>query len=150
MKVMKSIPDVSTHTLNIEEFLKTRKPGDLVTYKEVEKLTGMSINAGARQYLYTAMRRLKLEHETIRGVGFRLGAPDNATKIVVQKVVKVDSSVRRAEKTHRNISTAFIDQLTPEEKRQIHYTGAIFGAIRLYSQQGRKIASQQAIQIANL
>jgi subtilisin-like proprotein convertase family protein len=150
MKVMSSIPDVSRHTLNIEEYLKTKNPGDLVTYKELEKLTGISINDGARQYLYTAMRRLKLEHETIRGVGIKLGSPENATKIVVQKVVKVDGSVRRAEKTHRNISTSFIDQLSPEEKKQMHYTGAIFGAIRLYSQQGKKIASQQAIQLANL
>lgn len=147
---MKTIPDVARETLIIEEYLKDINPGTTITYSQIEQQTGVAMDNKGKKFLGTALKRLKLEKETIYGQGIVLSSPHNATRIVTHRLVKVDNAVKRAEKTHKNINSKFYNELNPEEQKKMTYIGAAFGAIRVAADMHKKyIVSQKIREPAN-
>lgn len=145
---MKTIAEISKQALKIEAALKSAKPGELITYKNMEIMSGVLMDDKGKGYLRTALNRLKLEYTVIRGEGIELASAENAIAIVSRRVIKIDNTVKRAEKTTKRISNQFYDKLSESEQRNVNYLSAVFGSLRAYSQSAKmffKKSEQKAI-----
>lgn len=100
---MKTIQEVSEQTLKIENILASGSPGEEFTYQQLQNLTGVKMDNIGKSYMRSALRRLRMPYEVTHGVGIRLLSPDNAMRIVTTKVVKIDNTVKRAEKTVKQV-----------------------------------------------
>lgn len=135
----RTIAMVSESTIKIQAFLEKQKPGVEVSYKRIEHESGVRMDARGKQYLRSALRRAKIESSTIIGEGIVLADPDNAMGIVAHKLKRIDGAVRRGERSHKNIQEQFFESMSPEEQRKILFVGAVFGAIRVASENGRVV-----------
>ena len=140
--------EVSKQTLKIEAYLKTLNPGQKVSYKEIESESGVTMNDRGKQFMRSALNRLKIEYSCIRGNGIELCDEISATGMIARRVIKIDSAVRRADKTTKRVTTQFYSKLSENDKQHVNVVASIFGAIRAYSQNARmmfKRPDQRAI-----
>lgn len=145
---MKTIAEISKQTLQIESVLKNAKPGDIITYKNLEILSGVRMDNKGKGYMRTALNRLKLEYSPIVGEGIELASPENSISIVSKRVIRIDSSVRKAEKTTKRITNQFYDKLSEHEQKNVNYLSAVFASLRAYSQSAKmffKKSEQKAV-----
>lgn len=140
---MRSIQEVSQETLKIENYLRSKKYGDYISYKDIESNTNVTMNNRGKSFLRTALKRLKYEYLCIRGEGIEIASVDSTMKVMTHKLVKVDNAVKRAEKTHNNLSV-FYTELSIEDQKRINFVGAAFGAIRLAAQNGKRMLKENA------
>lgn len=134
---MNTIAEVSKQTLQIESVLKAAKPGDFITYKNLEVLSGVRMDNKGKGYMRTALNRLKLEYSPRMGEGIELASPENSISIVSKRVIKIDNSVKRAEKTTKRVQNQFYDKLTEHEQKNVNYLSAVFASLRAYSQSAK-------------
>lgn len=134
---MNTIAQASSQTLRIENVLKSSRPGDFITYKNIEALSGVKMDNKGKGYLRTALNRLKLEYSPVAGQGIELASAQNAIVIVSKRVVKIDNSVKKAEKTTKRITNQFYDKLSESEQKNVNYLSAVFGSLRAYSQSAK-------------
>lgn len=134
---MNTIAEVSKETLKIENILKISKPGEFITYKNIEKISGVRMDNKGKSYLRTALNRLKFEYSPVKGEGIQLASPENAIAIVSKRVIKIDNSVKRAEKTTKRVTNQFYDKLTEHEQKNVNYLSAVFASLRAYSQSAK-------------
>lgn len=134
---MNTISEVSKQTLQIESVLKAAKPGDFITYKNLEILSGVKMDNKGKGYMRTALNRLKLEYSPRMGEGIELASPENSISIVSKRVIKIDNSVKRAEKTTKRVTNQFYDKLTEHEQKNVNYLSAVFASLRAYSQSAK-------------
>lgn len=134
---MNTIAEVSKQALKIESVLRASKPGDFITYKNLEILSGVKMDDKGKGYMRTALNRLKLEYSPVVGEGIQLASPENAIAIVSKRVIKIDNSVKRAEKTTKRVTNQFYDKLTEHEQRNVNYLSAVFASLRAYSQSAK-------------
>lgn len=144
---MMSIQEVSKETLQLENVFRSANPGEFFLYSELQKLTGVKMDETGKTYMRSALKRLKLPYEVIRGKGVAVLSPKNATNIVVHKVVKVDTAIKRAEKTTKQVRERVYNELTEPEQKNINFLGALFGTIRSYSQSAKKIFGKKPVMI---
>lgn len=140
---MKTIAEVSKETLQIEAVLKNAKSGEFIMYQNLQHLSGVRMDERGKQFMRTALKRLKLEYTVVPGKGIELSSPDNAIKIVATKVIRIDNSVKRAEKTTRNVTDKHYTEMKPEEQRNLNFLGAAFASIRAYSQSAKLFFKKQ-------
>lgn len=134
---MNTIAEVSQQTLRIENILKKSKPGDFVTYKNIESQSGVKMDNKGKGYLRTALNRLKLEYSPVHGEGIELASSSNAIALVSKRVIKIDNSVKKAEKTTKRITNQFYDKLSEAEQKNVNYLSAVFASLRAYSQSAK-------------
>lgn len=134
---MNTIAQASSQTLRIENVLKTSRPGEFITYKNIESLSGVKMDNKGKGYLRTALNRLKLEYSPVSGQGIELASAQNAIVIVSKRVVKIDNSVKKAEKTTKRITNQFYDKLSESEQKNVNYLSAVFASLRAYSQSAK-------------
>jgi hypothetical protein len=135
---MNTIAEVSKQTLQIESVLKQAKPGDYITYKNLEVLSGVKMDNRGKGYMRTALNRLTLEYSPVTGHGIILASPENSISIVSKRVIIIDSSVKRAEKTTKRITNQFYDKLNEHEQKNVNYLSAVFASLRAYSQSAKQ------------
>lgn len=140
------IAKVSEETLKIERYIEPLPPGEVVAYETVAEETGVLMDLSGKAKLRSALRRLKREYSQIKGYGVRLADPEMVMPLISHRVVKIDSAVRRADKTHKNLQRQFFASLTPDEQRQVLFAGAVFGAIRVAAENGRQLYGGNAKQ----
>lgn len=146
---MKTIAEVSKQALKLESVLKDAKPGEVITYKNLELLSGVKMDERGKGYMRTALNRLKLEYSPLRGEGIELASPENSISIVSRRVIKIDSSVRKAEKTTKRITNQFYDKLTEHEQRNVNYLSAVFASLRAYSQSAKMFFKKSESKVIN-
>lgn len=142
---MKTIQKVSEETLAIENYLKDVPEGKLITYEEIAKECKVKMDTAGKGYMRTAIKRLRLEYSCIIGIGIQLADTGSASTIVVSKLSRIDSAVKRGEKSFNNISMQFYDRLESREQKQLNFIGAAFGAIRLAAENGKRILKEKFI-----
>lgn len=144
----KSIQKVSEQTLKIENLLSNAAPGEVFTYKQIQQLTGVVMNNKGKAYLRTALKRLKLPYENLWDEGIRTVSAQNALRIITHKVISIDNSVKRAEKTTQNVKAKVYESLSDNEKNTTNHLLALFGTIRAYASAGKKMFfSEQKIKV---
>lgn len=139
----RTIAQVSESTLILQTYLEGKKDGAQLSYSQIGNETGVRMNDAGKSYLRTALKRAKKEYSTIRKYGIKLADKDTAMGIVTHKLEKIDRSIKRGEKTHKNIQSQFFDSLSQNEQREILYLGAVFGAIRVAANNGKIVYLKQ-------
>jgi len=135
---MKTLAKISEESLTLINYLKDVEHGQILSYQQIEKESGISMGTPAgRSYLRTACKKLKREYSCIRGVGIKLASADTATTLIIGRLVKIDNAVKRGERTYNNVSIAFYNELSPQDQKQINFVGAAFGAIRVAAENGK-------------
>lgn len=142
---MRTIAEVSKEALKIEEFLQTCKPGETIAYADIQRESGVAMNTKGKGYLRTALHRLGLEYTAIRGFGIELACGKNGFAIIGSRLKKINSSVKRADKTQKTIQDKFWSELSDEDKKRVLFTGAIFGAIKLASGSSRQLFGKKEL-----
>lgn len=145
----KTIAEISKEALQIEQFLKGCESGEFITYDMLETATGVRMDTRGKGFMRTALNRLKMEYTCVHGNGIELASPENSMGIISQKVVKIDNSVKRAEKTYKNITHSFYDKLSNEDKKQVHFVGSVFGAIRLAANNAKSFFKRENPKVIN-
>lgn len=130
---MKTIAEVSRETLIMEAIIKGLKPGEHISYDELQNQSGIIMDAKGKSYMRSALHRLKIEYTTINGVGITTASAKNSSGILSTKAKRVDNSIHRAEKTTRNITTQFYSELENKDKAVLNDMNAKLGTLRLFS-----------------
>lgn len=149
MEIKKTIAEVSAETIRIENVLKELNEGEQISYLKLEQLTGVKMDSRGKGFMRTALKRLQIEYTPIHGEGIELGSPDTATKLISTKIVRIDNSVKRAEKTVKNVHNKFFDRLDDIEKKNVLYFGAVFGAIRQHSNAAKAFFKKEQKRVIN-
>ena len=135
---MNTLAKISEESLTLINYLKNVEHGQILSYQQIEKDTGIKMNLQAsRGYLRTACKKLKREYSCIRGVGIEMASSKSATTLIIGRLVKIDNAVKRGERTYNNVSIAFYNELSPVEQKQINFVGAAVGAIRVAAENGK-------------
>jgi hypothetical protein len=135
---MSTLAKISEDSLKLVNYLKDIEHGQILSYQQIEKDTGVKMNTQTgRSYLRTACKKLRREYSCLRGIGIQLASVNTATTLVVGRLVKIDNAVKRGERTYNNVSLAFYNELAPEEQKQLNFVGAAFGAIRVAAENGK-------------
>jgi len=134
---MNTIAEVSRETLLIEAYLKNLNSGDKIPYAILEKETKVKMDNRGKQFMRSAMRRLKLEYTCIRGIGIELCSAINATGIIAHKVIGIDKAVKRANKTTKNVINQFDEQLSNEDRLHVYTVRSMLAPITSYSKSAR-------------
>lgn len=140
---MKTIQQVSEQTLNIENILSSGSPGEQFTYQQLQSLSGVTMDNIGKSYMRSALRRLKLPYEVTQGVGIRLLSADNAMRIVTNKVVKIDNTVKRAEKTVKHVRERAYNDLDQRGQSSINALTSFFGSIRMFSKSAKMLFKKE-------
>lgn len=144
-----TIAEVSKETLLIEAYLKTLNPGEKIPYVILEKETGVKMTNRGKQFMRSALHRLKLEYTCIHGVGIELCSPINATGIIAHKVIRIDKAVKRANKTTKHVSDQFYDQLSDEAKLHVNFVRSALAPITSYSKGARLFFQKPTLKSIN-
>jgi len=120
---MQGIAEISKESIAIENYIKTLNAGENVFYETVEKETGVEMNLRGKALLRGALKRLSLEYTPMSapntGKGYVLADANNASSIVVAKVLKVDRGIQRTHRTAEKLKNQFQDQLNDVDKNII-------------------------------
>jgi len=145
--LMQSIQQVSQQTLKFEAVFSDAPLNQYFSYKELQERTGIEMSDRNKAYMRSALRRLKFPYEVRKGDGIVLVGEKNAIRIAAHKIVRIDNAVKRGEKTTKQISVKTYHLLTDQERKNINYLAALFGSIRSYSNNAKKIFYQQPLKI---
>ncbi|MEP6595899.1 MAG: hypothetical protein ABJA71_08120 [Ginsengibacter sp.] len=143
----KTIEKVSEETLRIENIFTSAAKGEYFSYSQLEKITNVVMDEKGKTYMRSALRRLKIPYETLKGEGITTVSAKNATKILVHKVIKIDNSIKRAERTTKQVKDKVYDELTEPEQKNIIFLSSLFGTIRSYSNNAKKIFYVQPLKV---
>jgi hypothetical protein len=143
--LMQTIQQVSQKTLKFESIFTDAPLNQYFSYKELQERTGFEMSDRNKTYMRSALRRLKLPYEVRRGDGIVLVGEKNAIRIAAYKVIRIDNAVRSGEKTTKQISIKTYHLLTEPERKNINFLSALFGSIRSYSNNAKKIFNHQPL-----
>jgi hypothetical protein len=143
-RTFESLPENVARMQKILDYLDTRKPGDVVTWVELEKTTSIPMRAGpvagvrGRDLTRRALRRARREVETIVDVGFRLSSVEGVFAILGERHQRAIGALKRARKASVNLDEAHGAQLSPLACDRLTRYGALFTTIFSLSSDGRK------------
>jgi len=137
--VKDSVAKVSEKALRLQEYLRTKKEGDVLSYDKIQHDTKIEMNQSGKAYLRTAFKRLRKLYSTISGYGVKVADKDDAMPILVNRLGRIDRAVKRADNTKKNVESQFFDTLSASEQKEILYLGAVFGAIRVAADNGKLV-----------
>ena len=146
---MNTIAEVSKETLKIEAYLKSLNPGDKALYVTIQNETGVKMNLRGKQFMRSALNRLKLEYSCIHGQGIELCSPINATGIIAHKVIRIDKAVKRAGKTTKRITGQFYDLLSDADKQHVNVVHSILVPLMSYAKNARLLFKKEQPRINN-
>ena len=139
---MRTVGYITEQTIKLYNYFKDILPGTELSYSKIELDTGIKMNETGKRYMRTALNKAKIEYELKWGYGIVLAEPDNVIKILNTKLIKIDNAVKKADKTNKNLVT-FFSELPPHEQKQVLMVGAVFGAIRVAAENGKRLYQQK-------
>ena len=121
---------VSEEVLKLQEYLENLAPGKRVSYANIAYESGINMDTTGKQRLIRAAHRAGIEYLSIRGYGIEIVSPDTSIEAVSKRTIKIDSAVKKAEKTTEHIIQQHFDNMDECDQRKVLYLGSVFGAIR--------------------
>ena len=148
-KVRLTLAQGSEDYLKLLNYVIEQPDGAMLEYNGVHADTGVKMDKCGRDKLRRAIRRSRREYSAKPSQGYVLAEPLTVTGILAFRLARVDGQVKRAEQAHEVLQERFYDQLGEPQQRTILLLGAIFGAIRLSAENGKKLWGQDVKQISN-
>ena len=137
----------SDELLRLMSYVDQQEHGTLLTYLEAVFETKVEMNRSGRAKFRRAILRTGREYTVVPSVGYQLADAQNALPIIVSKMARIDSSVRRADKAVKRIQHHFLAVLPDTEREAILYAGSLFEAIRHSVDSGRKLYGREKHQL---
>lgn len=134
---LKTVAEKSKESVLLENFLGKQNPGAELSFLAIEAGSGVRMDADGKNCLRRALHRLRIEYTAIRGYGVTLANSSLVMPILTNRLTRIDSAVKRGDRTQKNLEEQFFKSLSDEQQKSVLFAGAIFGAIRLASRQGR-------------
>jgi hypothetical protein len=79
------------------------------------------------------------------GYGVRLADASGVMPILSSRIRRIDSSVKRADKSQKLLQEQFFESLSADDQKRILFAGAVFGAIRIAAEQGKQIYKRNQV-----
>lgn len=119
------------------KFIAEQNAGASLSYSAIEHQTRIRMDARGKQLLRAALRRRNIEYTSRRNYGIVLADAEWVAPILSTKIMRIDRAVKRGDRTQRNLQEQFFESLGLDEQKQVLFAGAVFGAIRIATEQGR-------------
>jgi hypothetical protein len=126
--------ETSQETLHLRAFLAGQPPGARLTYAGIEEATGIPMDVLGRGKLRRAAAREQLPYDTMIGRGIVLADAGNGVHIIGGRLERIRRAITRTEKTHADIQSRFLDQMSEEDQKRCIYIGVIFSAMHAAAQ----------------
>ena len=123
----------------IESFFSTAPHGAFISYADIESATSVTMDNAGKSALRQALNRLKLPYDVRRGEGVELCGKDNAERIIAGKIRRIDTSVKNADKTQKQVCSLHLPDMDEDTKKRILLVGSALGAIIAASRQYKEI-----------
>lgn len=104
------------------------------------------MNQKGKEKLRSACRMLNIEYICIPNYGISIPCAKTALEPVSRRMIKIDNAVKRGERTTKNIKDKFLADMSDDDRKQIVYTGAIFGAIRAAASEHKSLKKPKRTQ----
>ena len=114
----------------LRDFLVGRPDGEELPWLLIESATGIKMDAGGKNLVRIALRRLKRPYVAERGTGIRLSSAALALGISRSKFSRLDGALEIADKTQRELSSRHLAQMSGEEQRKMIMLAGFFGMVR--------------------
>ena len=129
----------SEEYLKLLVYVEEQPHGRLLEYVAVEKATGVPMDTVGRSKLRRAILRQGREYSVVTNVGFKLADAGSIMGILSSKLARIDTSVNRADRAQNIGQKEFLESLPQDQQQGVLYLGAIFGAIKVAAENGRKL-----------
>lgn len=133
--------------IKLVSFIEDSRAGVLLEYQRVQEQTGVLMDMRGKAKLRNAIIHCGREYALMPTVGYQLAEARLAMPIMTRKFLSIDSRIRRAEKAHEAL-LEFRESLTVEERRGFDYAGALFGAIRVAADNGKRLYGREVKRLA--
>ena len=150
IKQVKTQARVSEEFLILSGYLDKFQPGAVVSYQEVARDTGIQMDASGKQKLRRVIRNHRKECSPIRTIGYKLAEPEMVMSILSYRLRRIDTQVKSADKSANLLKDQFFTELKPDQQKGVMFLVAVFGAIRLAADNGKKVYSTQRKSISSV
>jgi len=147
-KVMATLANASEDYLKLLAYVQDSEHGQILEYKKVQKETGVKMDTAGKSKLRRAIIRSKREYSVIPNTGYKMASADMTMGILTFRLVGIDNKVRKAERSQKILQQQFFEELPADQKQNVLFVGAVFGAIRQSAEQGKRLYSREHKQIA--
>lgn len=129
-----SQPEIERRVAALVTYFEKQADGEYLAWDRIEAESGesMRLPGPGRDYVRRALQRLKRRYEPTRGEGITLSCADNALRIVESRFVQIDRTVKRADRTQKDLSTRHLAQMTSRDQQRMSVVAGFFGAIRTF------------------
>jgi len=136
---MSNLFEASEEFLKLEEYAQTIPPGSVLSWHQIHHDTQIPMTETNKQRLRGVLAKHAIEYIPIHGQGIKIADADTGVEVVSRRIIKIDNSVKRGERSNKNILSRFSHELRDDDRCVLQNTAAIFGAIRVYAK-GAKVA----------
>lgn len=133
-----STPEREKQLATLIEYFGGRSDGDELTWLAIEHETGVPMNETGKQLARSALRKNARPYEAVRGIGVRLSAPQSALSIMGSRFLRIDNSVRRADKTRQQLTERHLEQMPSQDQQKMLTLAAFFGTVRAFAKEASK------------
>jgi hypothetical protein len=135
----RTIAELDKESIMLQEYLSTQKTGAELSYIAIEHGSAVKMDQRGRAHLRRCMHRMKIEYSCSFGYGIKLADPGSVMPILSTRIHRIDRAVKRGDRSQKILQEQFFESLPADQQKQVLFAGAIFGAIRLASEQGRTL-----------
>lgn len=136
---MKSIQEVSKQTLLIQNYLMDYPKDQKLTYSDLEIATGVKMDNQGKQFLRSALKRMKMPYVCIKGEGIEFTNTKTALSIAAHDAKGLLVKIKGARKRVTQVLSICGDQLPDVDRSKLQYTGATYGSLELSAKQSTMV-----------
>ena len=140
----RTIAELDRESTLLQQFLSTQDIGAELSYIAIEHGSTVKMDQRGRAHLRRCLHRMKIEYSCSFGYGIKLADPRSVMPILSTRIHRIDRAVKRGDRSQKILQEQFFDSLPAEQQRKVLFAGAIFGAIRLASEQGRTLYKKRS------
>ncbi len=123
----------------INKWLPSIGDGQMVSWLEAEKATGVRMDNNGRALVRISAKRMGRPYRAVRGLGFETSSADNGMDIVAGKIGKTLRSIADTKQTTDTIVGRHIEQMTQDAKNRILQTQATFATLQLSASLAKRL-----------
>lgn len=130
-----SIPERETQVAKLMDSIGAVADGTEISWLKLEHDTAIKMDMHGRALVRIALRKLRRPYEAVRGVGIRVSSHDTAMSIMGQRFIRIDNSVRRADRTREQLSDRHLAQMSTQDQQRMLTLAGFFGTVRAFAKE---------------
>ena len=121
--------ELNEETIKLRGFFENMPSNSYITYADIEKATGVKMTLRGKNHMRSALRHLKREYRSDKGVGIELEGAKNCMELVTGRVKRASNGLKRATKTTNLMQARYLEELPPDDRNRLLATASLFGAV---------------------